>query len=1005
MSDQSLAQLDLEGLEAYFTDVEYLREIFKTLVAAPALPKRLLIIHGVGGVGKSSLLRMFRLHCKRESVPVGLASGDEAKSAVDVLVRWTSDLEVEGIKLPTFTKTAEHHRAIQAKVEEQVRKAKEIRDNAAGALGKAAAKTIIETAVSAIPVVGPLISGLSGMGTEALVDWLGSFLRKPDIDLLLDPTKALTDDFLVDLDRVAHKQRLVLMLDTFEQMSVLEDWTRDLAQRLHPNVLLVIAGRAVPNWSRQWPSWLALAEVHELKPMTELVMRELISRYYATMRGGEPNPAQVEAILSFARGLPIVVTSAVQLWVEYGVEDFQAIKPQVMADLVDRLQEGVPQELVPILEAAAAVRWFNKDILRVVTGQGDVSAVYDELRRFPFTRPRAEGLGLHDVVREIMDENLRVHNPDRHCQLHEYAAKYFETSLAKKAGQDFEQLSLERLYHRISAIEEEGIQLFQEMAEELVRHRLYNRLRILLKDINTYPLIQKNSCLWREYYNTWLMAEQEGQRSETEKIFESISKNEQADAKLRGYAFCELGRNWTRRERLGKPGAIEKALGFLEYSQKLVPSGDPKLVFIVTNLRKIYNFRGEWEKGLELLEKELQLFEQNGDKYGVVFMYSLIKDSYGLLGNWKKADDTLSQAMRVLETLPESPRLRARLIGNDVWHFMWSGRLIEAEQGIREGIDLAEAADTSHNISSRSLGLVLGLQGKYKQASKYLGDTIKRYEQRSVDWVGGKWITLSFWGVILKKQGELEKAEECLSQSLSYKREVNDNTGIPEVASWLGELHEIKANYAQPETKALELFTAESYFNQSLKYRWSKRRYFETGAITGLVRIKYAQADYPAIPPLLTEAEQLAQQYEYNDHLASLRLTQGHITGDGYLPEWGSGFKTALRYYQHTLIHALRYNRFLLDEVLWGGGVCTPLRPIIPHCQERGDEGRQMLTALRDWWQAGANDIGVARPDTISPIPEGISLLEAEQTARQREPGDGSLQKMVLEQLEAALGD
>ncbi len=62
-----------------------------------------------------------------------------------------------------------------------------------------------------------------------------------------------------------------------------------------------------------------------------------------------------------------------------------------------------------------------------------------------------------------------------------------------------------------------------------------------------------------------------------------------------------------------------------------------------------------------------------------------------------------------------------------------------------------------------------------------------------------------------------------------------------------------------------------------------------------------------------------------------------------------------------------------------------------------------MLLALRDWWQSGINDIGTPRPDTISPIPEGISLLEAERIARHREPGDGSPQKVVVEQINVAL--
>jgi hypothetical protein len=155
--------------------------------------------------------------------------------------------------------------------------------------------------------------------------------------------------------------------------------------------------------------------------------------------------------------------------------------------------------------------------------------------------------------------------------------------------------------------------------------------------------------------------------------------------------------------------------------------------------------------------------------------------------------------------------------------------------------------------------------------------------------------------------------------------------------------------------------------------------------------------------PLWSEAEQLALQYEYNDYCTSLYLSRGHIAWNGLIPEWGSGFDPALHYYQLALIHALRFNRFLLDEALSGRELGTPLRPIIAHCLEHGEEGQQMLVALRDWWQTGINDIGTLRPDTISPIPEGIPLPEAERFARNQEPGDGSSQTRVVEQINAVL--
>jgi hypothetical protein len=63
-------------------------------------------------------------------------------------------------------------------------------------------------------------------------------------------------------------------------------------------------------------------------------------------------------------------------------------------------------------------------------------------------------------------------------------------------------------------------------------------------------------------------------------------------------------------------------------------------------------------------------------------------------------------------------------------------------------------------------------------------------------------------------------------------------------------------------------------------------------------------------------------------------------------------------------------------------------------CEEMGD---------RAGLAESLNNIGTPRPGTISPIPEGISLLEAERIARQRELGDGSPQRAVVERIDEAL--
>ncbi len=412
-------------------------------------------------------------------------------------------------------------------------------------------------------------------------------------------------------------------------------------------------------------------------------------------------------------------------------------------------------------------------------------------------------------------------------------------------------------------------------------------------------------------------------------------------------------------------------------------------------LARIRRHQGRWDEERALFEKAKEFFEQQNDLYGLANVYIEMKFGLGYRGLWKELFTIQKHLEELYNQLPKSVFLKSRILA--VWGWSWAlaGDLSKSEQDARESIDLIHSLDniTALPTPLRDLGWALGHQGRYLEADQNFAESIEIVQRLGKDYSFHLTAGLTFWSVVLTRQGKIKEAEAYLLRCLDLKEQLGDTPARLWPFVCLGNLYEVQKEF----DKALD------YHNRCLTWKWFKPYYFYSQSLTGLVRVQHAQADYTSIPPLLTEAEQLARQYEYNDHLASLRLTQGHITWDGNLPEWGNGFEAALRYYQQALIHALRFNRFLLDEVLWGGGVCTPLRPIIPHCQERGDQGRQMLTALHDWWQSGVNDIGMPRPDTISPIPEGIPLLEAERLARQREPGDNSPQSTVLNQLGSAL--
>lgn len=976
-------QLNAEetALESFFTDAEHIRKLFGTFVLNETLTKRLLIIQGVGGSGKSTLLKMFRLFCKKRWIPVGIISVDEAKSGADLLSNLSEELAENKVNLREFTKSFQQYQAIQAKVEEKLQESQSKLAN----VGKTGTKVLLETA--AITMLGPIGSAVGGMSAEALTDWLFGFLKKLEVDYYLNPIKLLTQHFLTDIAQIAEKKRVVLMLDTYEQIGTLDEWVREWVRTMHPNILIVIATRSFrgDEWERAWPGWMMQVQFEELKPMPEEHLQTLVTRYYHTIRGEQPDPTQVEAVVNFARGLPLIATTAARLWATYGKTDFQAIKAQVVADLVDRLLEAVPNHIERLIEAAAILRWFDQSVLEAVLEMEISNIDFKELRQFPFTRPIREGkLALHDIVREVIDENLRIHHPSRHQQWHERAAGYFEQIMAQASLAEQERVGLERLYHRIRAHEETGIQLFREMAEELARYELRERLETLLSDVNTYQLHQESSLLWWKYYYA-VSLQFIPHLKEAEITYQQIIEKVQ-DSYLRAKAFLGWAQILRRAERLIQPSGFQKVFSVLEECEQLLPQNTPEWLTCSLLKTAVQAHKPNTFESIETaINKVLVLCQKTENYYGLVTACTNIKAHYALHGRWRKFLE-IEREISMIPAINSTVLLKARLI--NAWQLarVWLGRYSEAEKLLREAtdIEIRMGKSDTKEIVHRDLLLAIGMQKRISEASEMFEKEVKRCRSIGEEVVYDLTGVLGFWGIAALHNGNLPFAYDCLCETGEILRAKNDP--IRETYFWLGMCCLAKGDWEN----------AEESFSQYFSFPKTELCYFQSGALTGLVRVKHAQSKFDEIPALLDEAEALAQEFEYNDHLAALRLQQGHFA-------WEEDSTAILGFYQQALIYSLRYNRFLLDDVLFGDNIATPFPPIIPVCLQKGDAGRQMLLKLLEWWQTGINNVGKARPDTISLIPENIPLAEAERLAREIEPGDGSLQKTVVERIKMAL--
>jgi tetratricopeptide (TPR) repeat protein len=978
-------------LVMFFTGCEDALDVFEHLAAGQNPQKRLLIVHGVGGTGKSSLLKMYHRFCRLQNIPSALARGEEALSPASILAEWGEGLKEFGVNLPTLEKSLNHYRTLQSKIDAEAKKAEKDGTVAPIAAGKIAFKTAAGVAASFVPGIGPLIKAAGDVGTDLLMERLHGVLPRSDLEFFLDPTQQLNREFLGDLGGV-QAQRIVLIVDTYEQISMFDNWMCALARSLPKNILLVVAGRAIPAWDRAWQGWIGSAELVEQKEMSAEDIHLLVQRYYKHMRGLLPDQDQVEIIVKFARGLPMVATTVVRLVVEYNAEmsDFQAMRPKVAADLAERVLEDVPPEMRPAFEVAAALRSFNVETLQAVLGGEDVERIYAELERWPCIRPRREGLSVQASMRDMLNEALRMRTPRRFRTLHEKAAQYYEEQLKDASGEEGQRLELERLYHRMQADEQTGMQLFQEIAEPLAHFHLAHRLRLLLNEVNAYTFESENTRLWVDYYNARL-AYLEHRFADAEKIYQAVADSSLAESRLQAYALCDWAEILITRERLSQPGGVEKAVEVLEKSQNLAPKMDSKLIYVLSHQRYVHTFRAEWEQGVTLLKRQRKWLQEKGDLYGVIDVNNSLQSIYAQTGNWKEAISLRTDALRDLAQLSEDPLLKARLTGRHPWAVLWSGRFREAEEGIAEYLAYAvQVEDLVTQADAQAyLAYALGLQEKYDQAGQYFAASIAIAEKLGAEFSGKIGTAYGLWGAILTRQGKLDSANECLNQGLKSKVDLRDNLGIPEILVWLGELSEVKG----------DLDAAEAFYHRHLdEFRWVGRKYFDCAALTGLVRVQYSREKTKAIPALWDESESLAQKFEYNDHLASLYLTRGYLALDGSVSDWDTGSKPALRSFHNALIYGLRYNRYLLDELVSGSGF-TRISSLGSYLKRKGKKGQKILEALQDGWRKGDNEAKFHRHSTVSPLPGGIPLKEAERLARQREPGAGQPQKTVLEQL------
>ena len=135
----------------------------------------------------------------------------------------------------------------------------------------------------------------------------------------------------------------------------------------------------------------------------------------------------------FARGHPLALELAAAAVRAEGGRLNEVAAP-VPTGLLDTLLDGLPATTVSLVEAASTLRRITEPILAAVLDVDDARAAFDALRGLPFVEPGADGLHLHDVVRDTVGRDLAVRNPEARRTYRRRAARFFTDQAGSARG-------------------------------------------------------------------------------------------------------------------------------------------------------------------------------------------------------------------------------------------------------------------------------------------------------------------------------------------------------------------------------------------------------------------------------------------------------------------------------------------------------------------------------------------------------------------------------------------
>ncbi|MFJ2261582.1 AAA family ATPase [Streptomyces sp. NPDC087844] len=226
---------------------------------------------------------------------------------------------------------------------------------------------------------------------------------------------AREEDFEAEAGPVGADEQVVLLVDTFERCQALERWLREsYLPSLPGDAVVVIAGRRPPALAwRTDPGWDGLLRVVRLNDLPPHEAGTLL-----TSRGVPPD--EQAPLIAFAGGHPLALRLAADVSLSgERMHAPSAASTDVIKTLLGQLVGALPDIAHRrALEVCAHALATTEELLREALPDAPAAELFAWLRELPFVETGRHGLFPHDVVREVLDTDLRWRDPQTYETMH-----------------------------------------------------------------------------------------------------------------------------------------------------------------------------------------------------------------------------------------------------------------------------------------------------------------------------------------------------------------------------------------------------------------------------------------------------------------------------------------------------------------------------------------------------------------------------------------------------------